>query len=194
MPDEAELAVNRYLNFLADPSSILDTNRISVLEAELAAATNPLKKLHAHAALEKARRSDGDDVREAFVKHALPYAVAHDISVSSFRSVGVSDIALAEAGFDLGHGRIKAKIAKATRTPLPGGRLRAPKVSKSSIQNHIMQMSGSFTLNDVILGIGGSIATVNTVVKEMVGAGSIKQLGPDTNHQGRGRAPIRYSR
>jgi hypothetical protein len=191
MSDEAALSVRRYLDFLVDPGSILDTARISALEAELAAATDPLKKLHAHAALEKARRSDGDGVRASFVKHARAYALAHDISVSSFRSVGVSDIALAEAGFDLGHGRMKAK---ATKSALPGGRLRAPKVSKSSIQAHILAMSGSFTLNDIMSGIGGSIGTVNTVVKEMVTARTIKQLGPDTNHQGRGRAPIRYSR
>jgi hypothetical protein len=191
MSDEAELSVRRYLDFLADPGSILDTTRISSLEKELESAKDPLTKLHAHAALEKARRTDGDAVRGAFVKHARSYAAAHDLSASAFRSVGVSDIALAEAGFDLGHGRIKAKAAK---TGLPSGRLRAPKVSKASIQAHILERTGSFTLNDVMGGIGGSIGTVNTVVKEMVDAGSIKQLGPDTNHQGRGRAPIRYSR
>jgi hypothetical protein len=194
MSDEAELSVRRYLDFLADPGSILDTARISSLENELASAKDPITKLHAHAALEKALRTDGVGVRAAFVKHARSYAAAHDLSASAFRSVGVSDIALAEAGFDLGHGRLKAKAAKAAKTGLPSGRLRAPKVAKASIQAHILERTGSFTLNDVMSGIGGSIGTVNTVVKEMVDAGSIKQLGPDTNHQGRGRAPIRYSR
>lgn len=191
MPDDAELSVRRYLDFLADPSSILDTARIASLEQELSTTTDTLKKLHVLAALEKARRADGDSVRAAFVKHARTYASAHDIPVSAFRSVGVSDIALAEAGFDLGHGRIKSKSKKA---PTTTGRLRAPKVSKAAIQTHIQSLTGSFTLNDIMASVGGSIGTVNTVVKEMVKAGSVKQLGPDANHQGRGRAPIRYSR
>ena len=191
MSEDAELAVRRYLDFLVDPSSILDSALIASLESELATTIDPMKKLHAHAALEKARRNDGDSVRAAFVKHARAYAAAHDLPVSAFRSVGVSDIALAEAGFDLGHGRIKSKSKK---TAAPAGRRRAPKVSKSTIQAHILATSGPFTLNDVMTSVGGSIGTVNTVVKQLVGAGSVKQLGPDTDHQGRGRAPIRYSR
>lgn len=191
MSDDAELSVRRYLDFLVDPTSILDTARIASLEEELSTTKEPLKKLHVHAALEKARRNDGDSVRAAFVKHARAYAMSHDIPVSAFRSVGVNDIALAEAGFDLGHGRIKSKAKKG---PTPTGRLRAPKVSKASIQAHILSASGPFTLNDVMGAVGGSIGTVNTVVKELVAAGSVKQLGPDTGHQGRGRAPIRYSR
>ncbi len=191
MSEDAELAVRRYLDFLVDPSSILDSGLIASLESELATTTDPMKKLHAHAALEKARRSDGDSVRAAFVKHARAYAASHDLPAAAFRSVGVSDIALAEAGFDLGHGRIKSKSKKSAA---PAGRRRAPKVSKSTIQAHILATSAPFTLNDVMASVGGSIGTVNTVVKELVTAGSVKQLGPDTDHQGRGRAPIRYSR
>jgi hypothetical protein len=191
MSDEAELSVRRYLDFLVDPSSILDTARISSLEEELATTTDLLKKLHTHAALEKARRSDGESVRSAFIKHARAYAATHELPVSAFRSVGVSDVALAEAGFDLGHGRIKSKAKKSAA---PTGRLRAPKVSKSTIQAHILATAAPFTLNDVMASVGGSIGTVNTVVKELVAAGSVKQLGPDADHQGRGRAPIRYTR
>jgi hypothetical protein len=194
MSEEAEVAVRRYLDFLADPTSIVDKARIATLEAELASAKDPMTKLHTHAALEKARHSDGDSVRSLFVKHARAYALAHELPASAFRSVGVSEIALVEAGFDLGHGRLKAKAGKAGKVGLPAGRQRAPKVSKSSIQAHILSIGGSFTLNDVMSGVGGSIGTVNTVVKELVTAGKIKQLGPDTNHQGRGRAPIRYSK
>ena len=86
--------------------------------------------------------------------------------------------------------KTKGKAAKA----LPAGRQRAQKVSKASIRTHILAITGSFTLNDIMGGIGGSIGTVNTVVKELVVEGSVKLLGPDTTHQGRGRAPIRYSR
>jgi hypothetical protein len=191
MSEEAEVAVRRYLDFLADPSSIVDKARIASLEAELAAAKDTMTKLHTHAALEKARNADGDAVRSLFVKHARAYAATHDLPASAFRSVGVSEIALVEAGFDLGHGRLKTKAGKAA---LPAGRQRAPKVSKASIEAHILSIGGSFTLNDVMSGVGGSIGTVNTVVKELVAAGKVKQLGPDANHSGRGRSPIRYSK
>ena len=192
MSDEAEHAVRKYLDFLADPGSVLDKAKIASLEAELASTTDTMKRLHAVAALEKAKRTDGESVRSDFIHHARAYAEAHDLPASAFRSVGVNDIALAEAGFDLGHGRMKTK-GKAAKA-LPAGRQRAQKVSKASIRTHILAITGSFTLNDIMGGIGGSIGTVNTVVKELVVEGSVKLLGPDTTHQGRGRAPIRYSR
>ena len=127
-------------------------------------------------------------VRAGFVKHARSYAATHDIPVSAFRSVGVSDIALAEAGFDLGFGNRGKSAVKSS-----AARQRAPKVSQSTIRSHILAVKGSFTLNDIMGDVGGSIGTVNTVVKDLIGEGLLKSKGPDADHQGRGRAPIRYA-
>ena len=184
----SEAAIRRYLDFVADPTSVVDQARIASLEAELSGSKDLIQQLHIHGSLEKARRADGEAVRAGFVKHARSYAAAHDIPVSAFRSLGVSDIALAEAGFDLGFGNRGKGAAKAS-----GARQRAPKVSQSTIRSHILAVKGSFTLNDIMGDAGGSIGTVNTVVKDMIGEGLLKSNGPDADHQGRGRAPIRYA-
>ena len=190
MSDQAELAVRRYLNFLQDPTSIVDTKRIAELELQLSSSTDSIERLHTTAALEKAKFADGDSVRAAFVKNARAYANAFDLPASAFRGMGVDENTLNDAGLQ---GAQKGSKGKKTKS-VPAGRLRAPKVAKASIHQHILGLKGAFTLNDVMDSFGGSIGTVNTVVKELVASGSVKNLGPDTNHQGRGRAPIRYSR
>jgi hypothetical protein len=188
----AEAAIRRYLDYLVDPSSVLDTAKISSLEAELASSTDLLKRLHLNAALDKARRADGESVRAGFVSHARAYATTHDLPPSAFRAMGVNDIALAEAGFDLGFGNARGrKGAAAAKSGAP--RQRAPKVSQSKIRDHIMSVKGTFTLNDIMGDVGGSLGTVTTVVKELVAAGKVKSNGPDADHHGRGRAPIRYA-
>lgn len=184
----SEAAIRRYLDFVADPTSVVDHARIASLEAELAGSKDLIQQLHIHGSLEKARRADGEAVRAGFVKHARSYAATHDIPVSAFRSVGVSDIALAEAGFDLGFGNRGKSAVKSS-----AARQRAPKVSQSTIRSHILAVKGSFTLNDIMGDVGGSIGTVNTVVKDLIGEGLLKSKGPDADHQGRGRAPIRYA-
>ncbi len=187
----AEAAIRRYLDYLVDPTSVLDTAKISSLEAEVAGATDLLKRLHLNAALDKARRADGESVRAGFVAHARAYASTHDLPPSAFRTMGVSDIALAEAGFDLGFGNARGRGAKGAASGAP--RQRAPKVSQSKIREHIMSVKGTFTLNDIMGDVGGSLGTVTTVVKELVATGKVKSNGPDADHHGRGRAPIRYA-
>lgn len=188
---QAENAVRHYLDFIADPSSIIDKARIASLESELSATTDAIKKLHVTAALEKAKQTDGQAVRSAFVAHANEYAIANGLPASAFRSLGVNDIALAEAGFDLGHGRMKGKgKGKGSANP----RRRARKVSKSSIRAYTLATTETFKLQDIMDGAGGSIGTVTLVVKELVAEGAVKDLGSDPSHNGRGRAPKIYSR
>jgi hypothetical protein len=190
MSEEAELAVRRYLNFLEDPASIVDSKLVAKLEEQLSSSSDTIERLHASAALEKAKSADGESVRAAFVKYARDYANAFDLPASAFRAMGVSESTLTEAGFNAAGKGTKGKKT----APKPSGRLRAPKVAKSAISEHILGIKGVFTLNDVMSNFGGSIGTVNTVVKALIADGSIKNLGPDTEHQGRGRARIRYSR
>jgi hypothetical protein len=44
----------------------------------------------------------------------------------------------------------------------------------------------------VVEAVRGSEITVRKAIAELVDAGTVRNLGPDPHHHGRGRAPLRY--
>ncbi len=159
-----------------------------------------------YAAIERAEQADGEAIRAAFVRHAKPWAEEHGVTVSAFRQLGVSDIALAEAGFDLGFGRRPGRLPARSAAPAPRRaapaaaagsaapvkRPRAQSVSADDIRAWVLERTEPFTLAQVMAGAGGSLGTVNKVIDDLVGVGQVRRLGADPAHHGRGRAPFRY--
>ena len=184
--DPAEFAVRRYLEFLGDPSTAVDGARVSALEAQVAGTSDVIAKLKLLEDLGRARSGDTAALRQAFVTHAKPWAGANNIGLDAFRALGVGDIALVEAGFDLGRNAPKKSGSSAARTVRPA---RAANVPGSAIRAHIAGLAGTFTLASVMHDVGGSLGTIRKIVDELESAGRVRNEGSDPSHSSRGRAP-----
>ncbi|MEZ5139619.1 MAG: hypothetical protein R2702_12885 [Acidimicrobiales bacterium] len=142
MSNEAEAAVRRYLAYLDDPSSVVDQDLVRAAEEAVAAAPDPLAKLHAAADLERARAADPGDIEDDFVRHAKAYAEAEDIPAEAFVAVGVPGDVLERAG--IGEPRTRRRGGRrASAAP------RAPQVPVSQIKAAVSQLPKRFTLAQV---------------------------------------------
>lgn len=108
----------------------------------------------------------------------------------------MNDIVLAEAGFDLGMGRMKAKGPKKVEAKAASSApaTRAKAVTGREIRHWMLAQTEAFTLAQVMAGAGGSLGTITKVVDDLVESGQIVRIGPSTTHTGRGRAPYLYGR
>lgn len=182
-----EAAVRRYLEWLDDPASLVDADAVARAEAAVAAAGDPLSRLHALADLEHAKEADADAVVADFVAHAKAYAEAESIPVAAFRAAGVPDDVLRRAGFAVG-GRRARPVSRSTGTGS-----RAPRVSIDDLKAATLRMPRQFTLAELAEAAGGgSPHTVRRAVEELIEAGKARNLGPKPDHHGRGRAPTLY--
>lgn len=190
--DAGELAVRKYLEFVEDPSTARDTQAIADAQAELAKSTDVIERLRLTTKVERLELADGEALRRDFVKHARLWAAGNRVSVSAFKQLGVNDIVLAEAGFDLGRRPVKA--GKGAKTSRPDGQARAASVSSASIRQWMMTRQGSFSMAEAMTGAGGSLMTVKKVVSELVASNQIRSLGHIASPGTRGRAPERFER
>jgi hypothetical protein len=180
-----ESAVRQYLQWVQDPGSAVDQDAVARAEAAVAAASDPLAKLHALADLDHARQADGERITEDFIAHAKAYADAESIPVAAFQQLGVPSDVLARAGFSVGRGTGRRGPAST--------RQRAPQVPIDQLKAAALSLPKQFTLSDVTdKAGGGSPATVRKAVEELVHEGKAARIGPKPNHSGRGRAPIVY--
>ncbi|HMJ75503.1 MAG TPA: hypothetical protein VK507_05995 [Iamia sp.] len=187
MAPTPEDAVRRYLLWLEEPESIVDDEAVAKAEAAVAAAGDPLARLHALADLEHARAADAEGVTADFVAHAKDYAEAESIPLSAFEALGVPTEVLRQSGLMGGRGR------RGGGRPSSGAGSRAPKVAIEELKAAARRLPKQFTLADVAREAGGgSPQTVRKAVDEMIAAGQARNLGPKTDHHGRGRAPTLY--
>lgn len=180
-----EDAVRRYLNYLVDPSSAVDPESVKAAEVQLAAAADPIEKIRAHAALEKARSGDAGSLQLLFINNARTWAQTEGIPFKSFREVGVPIDVLEAAGLTEGKNRGKTTGGKV--------RKRAPKVSIQDIVDWMVKQNKPFTTADIQSGVGGSPATVKKAIDQLLAAKKLRNLGVNAEHQNRGRAPFMYT-
>jgi hypothetical protein len=187
----AEIAVRRYLAWIDDPDTAVDVAAIEAAEIAFAEATDPIAKLHAAAARERAATADVAAIEADFVAHAKPYAEANDIPASAFAALGVGPDVLARAGFAVVAGGRSAGSGSGGRTPSAGPR--APQVPMAKLKATALSMPKRFTLAQLAAQAGGgSPATVRKAVDELIAEGRVIKLGPAADHQGPGRAPMVY--
>jgi hypothetical protein len=189
-----EQAVRRYLAFLDDPSSAVDQDAVEAAEEAFASATDPIAKLHAAAARERAASADVGAIEHDFVVHAKAYADAEQIPASAFAALGVKNDVLRQAGFDVAAPRGRRPSTSSSPAPIrSSGAPRAPQVSVSAIKAAAAQMPKQFTLAQLAdKAGGGSPVTVRKAVDELIEEGRAAKLGPAPDHQGPGRAPTLY--
>lgn len=191
MPDSAETAVRNYLLYIEDPDQLRDEALIEKAQQAADEAKDPITKLKALSDLERARNIEEEGLRKAFITHAKTYAAEQGIPLEAFRSMGIKDAVLHDAGFDVPSGRRgRGRGTSSSSEP----RQRAKAVPVAEIKTYVMSLDGTFVLNDIRENIGGSVATVRKAVDELIEEGKVDKLGPVLNWSGRGRAPIEYKK
>ncbi|WP_421118991.1 hypothetical protein ACE2AJ_16715 [Aquihabitans daechungensis] len=194
MTTSPEHAVRRYLAWIEDPSSAVDQEAVDAAEAAFAAATDPIAKLHAAAAKERAASADVSAIEHDFVVHAKAYADAEQIPAAAFAALGVGADVLKQAGFAVSPPRGRRPSTSSSPGPIrSSGAPRAPQVSVAAIKAVAVQMPKQFTLGQLAdKAGGGSPVTVRKAVDELIAEGRAAKIGPATDHQGPGRAPTVY--
>jgi hypothetical protein len=195
-PIDAEGAVRLYLLYLEDPSKLRDESEIQRKTQAVLDAKDPIDKLKALADLERVAKVDEEPLRKGFIEHAKAWSEPQGIPVSAFRELQVPDDVLREAGFDVpvASQRRRRGGGSASTSASADGRQRAKAVPVEDIKSYVLEQTGTFVLADVMSGVGGSPATVRKAVDDLVESGQVERLGPMPDYQGRGRAPIQYSR
>lgn len=175
----AEEAVRSYLRWLEDPTSLRDADAIAAATEEAASAADPLDRLRALSRLQELETVDGDSFRDGFVAEAALWARENNVTPEAFISYGLPTDVLHDAGI----------LHAAPVASRPGKR--RTRVSPDAVREAIP--SGSFTIADLERASGASTATVRKVIAEMTEAGTLRDLGPDQAHTGRGRAPLMFT-
>jgi hypothetical protein len=188
----SEAAIRQYLNYLQDPASLRNDAKIAKLQDEVKNNKDPIARLRAVSALERAQEVDGSEAREAFVAVAKQWADREGISAQSFRELGVPSADLAAAGFAV-RGRRPARPNTRGRTRTRARR-RARRVPVADITAAVGGVRKRFTVRDLEAASGGTNATVRKALSQMVAEGVVVDLGPDPSWSGRGRSPRLYER
>lgn len=175
-----ESAVRSYLQWLEDPDSVRDHAAIAEATSTAQNAQDPLERLKALSALQALEAVDGDSFRTGFVANAALWARENNVTPEAFAALGVPADVLADAG-----------LVTARRAAASGGKRRT-RVSPEAVMAAIPDRS--FTIADLEAASGASTATVRKVIAEMTEAGTLRDLGPDQKHSGRGRAPLLFTK
>lgn len=180
----AEGAVRLYLAFLADPESLRDTSVIKKLELAVATAKDQVDKLKAVSALRKAQSVSGEAYEADFVRFAREWADSEGISAEDFKTLGVSDKVLRDAGLLPAFGKRTKATAGTTK--------RAPRLSLEEVAAAVPD--GEFKISDLATAINRENGTTRTYVLKLVEAGMLKEVGDDPSHSGRGKAAKIYAK
>src|SRR5215207_10740409 len=155
-----ESAVRLYMMYLADPSQLVDAAEVKKLRKAVDTAKDPVDKLRAIAAVERANNADPTSYQQGFVANAKAWAAAEGVPGSAFRSMGVPDDVLRAAGLDGGTKRRRGK----SKVQAASARTRRPSMRSEQLEQGILAMSGEFTTKDVVDQVGGSQLTVRTAI------------------------------
>ncbi len=181
-----EDTVRQYLQYLEDPTKLIDDVKVDKLNAKVERAKDVIDKLRAIAELERAKSVDGTALEEAFIRDVRTWAESEGIPIAAFRQLGVNEETLARAGFEEARRRPRTRRANSR-----GGRARSTTVAEVTAWV-LANASASFTQAEVQRSVGGSPATIKKAIDELTASGELTNLGRINNHSGRGRAPFHY--
>ncbi|MFN0089609.1 MAG: hypothetical protein ACKVWR_04960 [Acidimicrobiales bacterium] len=180
-----EAAVRLYLLFLEDPSKLVDPAAVKKLEQDVKAAKDPIERLKAISALQRAQAVDGNSFKYDFIKHARRWAEAEGIPMAAFAEMGVPADVLAAAGFEGSAGRKKSS-GKAPGAPRRG------RMRPEQIEEGVLRLPGAFTVKDIMEHVGGSPATIKGVLDRLMAQERVRSAGERKAEDARGRAARAY--
>lgn len=187
MVDTPASVVEKYLQAVQNPDSIIDYDAVNKLEEQAQAETSILKKVELKAKATMLAKADISSLEDEFISNAKAYIKSveldEDAAITAFSEVGVSSRVL-EAAFPPANAKKKKSSNK--------------RVSQEQIKAAIEGTDGQFTIASIAETTGGSVATTTKVVKAMVEDNSITVVDPDDADEAftpdRGRAPAVYKR
>lgn len=180
----AEEAVRRYLQFLQDPSSLVDAGLVAALEAKLPEEQDVLGRLRVLSAIEIAGTVDADALLADFVRLAGRFAREENVPASAFLRMGVPRDALVSAGILSGPVRRSERPAS---SPSPRRR-----IDRADVERSLRAFTVPFTVKDAVDATGANQLTVRKTLDALLAEGVLVDAGPDETHSGPGRAPRRY--
>lgn len=176
--------MRRYLQFLEDPDSLRDEVAIKQAQADLERASDPIERVKALSALERAEAVDGEVFRVGFVAHVAEWIGSADVSVSALAVYGVPAQDLVEAGL--------IEAAPVRRKPkVVASRGRSPRMDPSEVAALLVK-GVKYRLADIAQLIDREPATARNYVNRLIEEGVVEDLGDDPDHAGKGKAPHIY--
>jgi hypothetical protein len=179
-----EAAVRNYLNFLSDPGSLVDAKLVSELEGKVSASKDPVDRLLAIAALDRAKTADPEVYEKAFVSQAKLWADKKNVPAGAFEKLGVPRDVLQAAGF---LGRLTRRAGRGVRraSPVVAPIARRPAIKADALEASILQLAEPFTVKDVSEKVGGSLIEVKAAIDRLEAQGRIVPAGERRGQRGR---------
>jgi len=179
-------AVRQYLAWINNPKSVLDTDKIESLQAELEKSSDPMERLALNSELIRAQNPDGDELIRGFVTSAKRYADEHNILAQAFLDEGVPAEVLRQARLLTGRGEGgRGKGAKGSRVS---------RTSSEHIRETALSFKEPFTINMLRDASGGSVATIRKCLDALVEENLLTKLGPASDWSSPGRPAHQYVR
>jgi len=188
-----ETSLRRYLAWLDDERSLVDTEEVTRLEGLLEHEHDAIGRLRLLSELDRVRQGLDVAELEATVADGLAeWAAANAVTVGALAQVGVPDALLERAGLPVPATRpAPARPARRTRRPAAH---RAEPLALDEVRAAITSRLGpTWKLADLAAAVGREPATARNHLQKLIAAGDVIELGDDPAHDGRGRAPKLYA-
>lgn len=75
-----EDVVRRYLNYLSDPSSVIDHDRVNEVQEQLSSTDDQIERLRLESELDRAQSTDGEAIAQSFISVAKAFADSEHIT------------------------------------------------------------------------------------------------------------------
>lgn len=204
----ADEAVRAYMEALQDPNTAVDWDEVEELAAQIAEATDPVRRVLLRA--EWRRASDPatymPDLEADYIAFAAQWAQANRVTGDDFFYEGVPLQVLREAGLGISEearayadGDDDMDLADDEASAAPAAVAASesdedgPLFEEGSAMESVYNAIGTepFTINDLVDRADASRSTVRAVLDKLEEAGKLEELAPlDTGTAG--RAPKRY--
>lgn len=185
-----EDGIRAYLDSLDKPNKpVVDREAVKALKDQIKTESDPIAKLRLHAQLEQEKQGkleDHEGDKAVFVAEAKGWADTEGIPVSAFQALRVPDEVLREAGFE-----VTASSRPASSSGSSSGR--APRIPLEDVKAAAAKLGDSWRLSDLAEALDRDVATVRNYVNKLIEDDSVRVVGDDPVHNGRGRAPKLYA-
>jgi hypothetical protein len=182
--------VRLYLQYLEDPDSLRDEAAIVKAESAVDKAKDPIAKVKALTALERAQAVDPDIYRHGFVTNVKAWIESSGVSVNALLQVGVPEEDLVEAGVLTAEPVRRRSAAKVSAGR--GTRSRAARLALDEVAARVPKKE--FRLAELAAAIDREPATTRNYLNKLIEQGIVAEVGDDPNHSGKGKAPKLYVR
>lgn len=178
---DATQTVERYFAALTDPESLVPTEAVEQVKADLEKAEGVVERLKLREELRRLEQPDTESIRDDFVAVAKEWAENLGISGESLQAEGADPEDLRRAGFNIA-------TPRSTRRPATRSS------SRTSREEVVAAMKDTFTTKDLMESTGASRATVSKAITEEIEAGRVERLGADESDASPGRSAILFKK